>query len=703
MPKIREYTQQVEAAGPVRAPQLRGSDISAAGGLSSIGRGLSDVADYVEEREVFEARKDMVREQLETRKEISEMERTAPPGAEGFDERVNVALEKRREKLQEKYSSGKASRFVSQTLDDFQSSVKFGAYEFKARSQGMKDVTDYKDLQAEQQNLLRANPALLKESLKAQADLVAGMRIDESKKFELLKETTAQLYDSSLDGRVSKLATSDKTTIGDVDSMIAQMKNKDGEWVKNNSKPAYDAQLSRLEQLKEHLNKKREAFIDIDIKEKIEQNSKTGTYPGKDKGLYSPEWIKANVKDPVKQASLLEQWKIGEAEGQANTFIQSKGIAAAFDSAKKASEALPGSPDFNPDSAYAKTLQAQATQALKEFQEDPAGKTNELSTTAKTLWDSFKESPSPERYQRWLDSSRVEQDKQVPGAPKSVYPKELALEDKALFEKIGQTADGGEKFLDHLRKRTDLVGPKNAPGMIKEMTDRYKVIPPAVAIAANMDRKPENRALAVGILKAQSMKNEELEKLAPPGALGRVRTSLQSGFAGLQKSLFGVGPTEAASITEKYVEAASKAAIVLAPFHGETPEAMAPKLAAAMANDDYVFKDFFRVPKTADPDNVIKATKILTKDLNPTDLAPPTDRSGRTMSESQEVYANRLKSSGRWVTTGDESGLEFRTEDNVPVLRKDGNPIRLTWDQLKTVGAAGKADRKWYQVWKPVE
>jgi hypothetical protein len=696
MPKIREYNQQVGAAGPVQFQQLRGSDISAAGGLSSIGRGLSDVADYVEEREVFEARKDMVREQLETRKEISEMERTAPPGAEGFDEQVNSALEKRREKLQEKYSSGKASRFVSQTLDDFQSSVKFGAYEFKARSQGMKDVTDYKDLQAEQQNLLRANPALLKESLKAQADLVAGMRIDESKKFELLKETTAQLYDSSLDGRVSKLATSDKTTIGDVDSMIAQMKNKDGEWVKNNSKPAYDAQLSRLEQLKEHLKQKNQTDYSVLFDQAMNQKGDTGVYFGEDVGKFTHEDIDRNITSPSVRAAMHMKRDMAVAQGEANTFIKSKGLDSAIEEFKKIEPARPGTPDYNAVNMKYETLQKRIAETKKMMEEDPAGTILKFSPVAETAYKYYSENKSPENFAKYAETVKLEQERFYKEGPRGILPKEMKDQTKAIMDKAITGGDYGQKAVEHLQSLQALTG-KYYTQSLSEMV-KSKALTEEQSIAGFFAQDPKNATLATSILQAQTKSKEEIETLAGPGGLKSVREKLSSKLGPLRSVLSNsLGDVPASNVMNTYMEAFAKTAV--ATGHKSSPEKEAQKLAETVLGT-MTIKGSYYIPNTQkEPEYISEGIESFRRAISPSTLNPRSLNKSPLMGNDEmgKAAAERIRQYGKPVTLADNSGLEFLDENGGRVyITKDGEqtPAIFTWDELRAMGAKATLERK---------
>lgn len=698
MPKIREYSQQVDVAGPVQTPQLRGSDISAAGGLSSIGKGLSDVSDYIEQREEFEARKDMVREQLDTRKEIADMEKKAPPGADGFDEQVNAVLEKRKEKMQEKYSSGRASRFVSQSLDDFQSSVKLGAYEFKAKSQGLRDVTDVKDIKTELQNDTRANPDMLDKNIAAQAQLIEKMRVGQNDKYRFHKESLPELYDAALDGQVSKMATSEKTTIKEVDAMIAQVSNKDGKWALNNSKPVYDAQLSKLEQLKESLLKKNKDDELNDLKEAHAQLAKTGDYNQRAKGLYGPEWIEKSNLTPREKKAALTSYKMSEAEGQANTFFAKGGnVTQAMDKIKALKEDLDKTPEFFKDNTALVSMQKVTADIIERAQKDPAGLTAEYDPIVKANLDVAMREGTPEAFSRYATLALNKQEQFFPGGPKGLFPKEMKDRTKAVMDAAASGGNFPQAATEHLQGIQQLTG-KHYTQVLGELV-ADKAISREQSVAGFFAQDPKNAKLATNMFMAQMKTKSDIDQLASPGDIKEINDSLRTRLLPLQRVLSrSIGDKQASDVMNTYMETFMKTAVVTAP-NGSGSAVNTAKNLADMVLGSMTIKDTYYIPNTQkNPGYISEGIEAFRRSLNESVLSEQSlrDSSGRSAPEIHKSVAARIKQYGQPVTLSDNSGLEFLDENGGKVFyKKDGvdAPAVFKWDELEKMGMGSVTER----------
>jgi hypothetical protein len=691
MPKIREYNQQVGAAGPVQFQQLRGSDISAAGGLSAIGKGLSDVSNYIEEREVFEARKDLVNEKLNTREEFEKMQKEAPPGAKDFDKQVNEFLEKRRNKLQEKYSSGEASRFVSQSLDDFQSSMKFEAYKFQAESLGKKDVADVTQAKTRLQNDTRANPNRLMDNVAAQAELIEGMKVDQSTKYQFHKESLAQMYDSALDGTVNKLATSEKTKLSDVERMISEVSKKDGKWASNNSEPEYKKQIAKLEQLRESIKKRDEDDMFADMKEAHAQIAATGTSV-KD---YGPKWIESNISDPKKKRFWLDSHKLATAEGEAVTFFdKGTNIVDAQKKIEELQDVQNKTPEFFRDNTKLEAM-VRVTQArLKEFSEDPAGYTVKYNPIVKANYEKFLETQTPEDFKKFATFAKNKQNQFNPDGTTSVLPKEMLSEFKGVIDSMVTGKASPQDTLAYFEKQKNTIGSEFFPDALRDL-ERNKIAPTALIVAASISEDPKDKPLAENMIRAASVNIEEARKNLPKGSIEDMREKLSVELAPLRNSISDTvgafGESSPDNAISKYRDIIEKTAIQMAPQNGETVASMASKITKQLINEKYEFVNSgeYRIPKTVNTTAIRRAARTFQSLLRSEMLVTPlTDSAGRTPEETKAAYRTRLIQNGRWRTLSDDSGMELvdpnRSEVKI-LLDGEERPARFTWQELEVM------------------
>lgn len=171
-----------------------------------------------------------------------------------------------------------------------------------------------------------------------------------------------------------------------------------------------------------------------------------------------------------------------------------------------------------------------------------------------------------------------------------------------------------------------------------------------------------------------------------------------------------LGPLDATGTTEwpAYFDITMKVAAHKAKL-GMDPKQAAVQAAAETINSRYLFagnngETNYRVPlydvegRAIDAQGVVRSAERLLDTLQPSDIStddaiPP----GISADEYKSYRIRRIQQTARWLTAGDESGLELSfVDDNgrlAQVRDAAGNPLRRTWaDFLKVSGETALSD-----------
>jgi hypothetical protein len=128
---------------------------------------------------------------------------------------------------------------------------------------------------------------------------------------------------------------------------------------------------------------------------------------------------------------------------------------------------------------------------------------------------------------------------------------------------------------------------------------------------------------------------------------------------------------------------------------GADKDTAAQKTFDELVGHKYDFRSTYRIPKDvgATPAAIESGARIALKEIDKVDLAPITDTKGTGTSEPyrRDVANANLREFGKWITSADgEKGLTLYYHDKV-VLKSDGTPYKLTWEQLQGFNVADRA------------
>lgn len=698
MPRIQEYTRQVSPSGPTG--RMIQADTRAQNALANVGNSIANfgqnVARWEDQRDTFEAQKQAVKLRDQLDKELNEAKLKAPPGARNFSEFARTHLETRRNQALEQMGdlTPNAQKVFERSLLEIDSKFQAEARAFEADALAKETVTFIKESEENSRNTVRANPAKLDEYLIEQTKLnSAAPGVSEHWKAERNQEVSRALHDAALDGIVTTAETNPRTTIGQVDALIADMKNEKSRWIKGTTNPEYDRDLSRLQRLRETLIAKRQQFITTDFKERMDQIEKTGV----DNGHYTSQWIKSNISDPELQKQMLYREATAREVGKvvATTGAMPIGDLVSRVRAANDKQSLGDSNTFYKDASVASAYQVALENRTKAWAADPAGYTLSVSAAAKSADEAFLKNPTPETSRVRNETIIAEQSKMYPGEMPSIVTKERAAQIQSILAKIPQTGKGAEEALAVLQTENELHG-NFWPIAVKDLR-REKAINSTQYVAASMLSDPTKKWFAEDLVRASVMKRDDLTKQIPvSGAVESARLAAVEALKPLTDSLGGMA--DGTKIQADYVDALIQYILYKGAQAGDDLSGQAEDYARKVVLDSYDFKGSYRVPVSQNSGAVERVTKALVdtsrrsefnnvKPIFYEDLVIPPSMNGLREKDAKEVYVNRLKDYGRFVNDNDD-GIRFVDEfDNPVYVKKDGKATQLkwTWDDVKVL------------------
>lgn len=697
-PQIKEYRTQTSSGGVVSQAKIQASDIGGGEMANFAARATEGTSNYLEKQEEFEARKAVAQEQIDAREELSNLKRNAQPGAPGFDEQVNEAMNKRREAIAARFSGGSASRIADAGLSEVHSQVKLAAYEYQAESAAKKEVFDITNLQEKAENFVRANPSQRDIIAESQMQLVAKMNKDNKNnndatlKMELADKFRTGIYDKALDGEVTAMkARIDTISTGEINNMMLAMKKKDSEW-QSSSKGMFDQKYTELELMKAHVHKRENDDLKIQVNEAINQLGDTNSYYTKDtpKDLLNVDFLKRNFKGS-ELATVLHHREAAIARGDANTTIAREGLDAARNKVATFNKIAPQTPGYDAQEAKKNALVSQIKQADKNWEDDSGGTLmNYRPVVAQSYneWVAVRGTPQGAvAFQKYAKIAKTEAELFNPGKPFSYIPKAEKDFIKAKMEGLSRGENNSEAVIKVLTDLNEDAGPLYHP-IISDMVES-KHLTPVEGLAGKIAADPINKSLAADFLSANTMKPEELERLAPAGSRRPVQDEV---FTGLQNWIQANGMVQGANKANADMAQAITNTVLMQ--GGDAKKATA--IVDTLVNSKVTFHDDnrFWVPKSVDGDAVEESSKLVLREATPTQFtAFPTGDKDFLKAEEKISFNKRVKDRGYWVTQANSSGLRLITEDRTQVYEdKDGQrvPVQRSWAELQSMNIVKK-------------
>lgn len=696
MPNIHEYSQQTSAPGAIEQRRASAADFGGDGGFNEMGQNIAHIGgqiqDKLEKDDVFEAEKKASKESTDLEKWLQDEKLNAPVGAKGFTEKVSAELEKRKQKIFDGYSGGteKGKQALELRLNSLYQNAQQDSIHFEAQSAGLAQKEDLKTQLNENANVVRADPTKLAKILESQTALVGSVpNIDNQTRNQIQKDFSTTLYDSSLDGTVTNLESSHRTTIGDINREIAALKDDKSIYRAHASKEQYDRSLTRLQMHKEKLGRQNEQIIEINFHDEMNQMK----MKGKDFGKFSKSWINENVQDPGRRAVMLKERDTAEEVARQTAFVK---VSSDSDVIKKLNELNPGnqkdySASFGKDYKAFDALRDAFALRQAQMKEDPAGYAREADDSARTSHEQFLKTGSPVDAAHYADMVILAQKKFNPDAVPQILSKQEIGQFKARIDAIGTDPKGAQAVTNEIQKMQHLWG-SNWKYAARDLRINHAMSDELYVVGSMMD-DPRNKPLADDLVRASTFKAGELTKSIDDKNVAKsAQLAAREALSDFKQSF----PEKGGGFKtyEAFEDSLAKLLIYKTAVSGENMDKVAGQYASQIVTGKYNFEDTYRIPKymgpsPVDPKLVKNGAEFLKKSVDTLPLIAP--RSGLRPADAIERYRSSVKRTGLLVNTPDESGLMLLDEMGAPVMVEDRGQrksLSWTWAQIQSAGTA---------------
>lgn len=696
MARIREYSRQVAATGPIDAPRRSAQETNIGGGLLDASQGIERAGDTLQkikqEKDAFESNKLIAQGNSYWSEQMVERQKSAQAGAPQFTETFQKDFDEWKNSQLEQAPSTTSRRNMELQFERMKNGLTEHATAFEARAYGQKQAQDLETQFGKDENFVRANPAMRDQTLSAGEHLINTTPFwDNQTKEKVRTEYKQKIWDRSLDGTVTQYengnAFGPKATFDQkmraVDAEIGRLKsNKEG-WQSNVSPGQYDQSLTRLENLKKNLKDRQQDLVFLEFEDRMNQIEVTG----QDHGKFTADWIRGNVEDPLQAAKMIKRQETARAVGQQVAWVKDAPDTEIVSKIQSMQSGLGSSDKPGRDMGALQGAIQAASRRAQAWKDDQVGYTLQVSSTAKSAYDAFAQNPNPQSANEYASVVSTEQKRLSPNSLPALLPDTHIQTIAQQIQSIGQTEQGASDALTTLQSQQAIWG-KNWPTVVRDLKNG-KALNDVQYVAASMLDNPRATYLAQDLMRASVLKDEDLVKqIAGEGVTNNAKQAVVEALAPLRRTLDSMADGQ--EIYQSYEKALTRLVLYKGAWAGEDMSGQAEEYARKIVLDNYEFKDSYRIPRNQPVATIENGVDKAMLAVEKEQLAMPADLDGLLDADSQERYKTNTLSFGRFVTNGDESGVHMVDEHGRPVqvLRKGQKvPLRYSWDDLKTLGA----------------
>jgi len=714
MARINEYRSQVRAPGAVDYQRASGRSVFGEA-LGVIGETVNKVQNDIEvyqkkEGEYYAATKSAeyaLEDDEFIKNEVKnydpkkyENKETNPDGNEFHKDVENKIYERRQKRLGDAPNEY-ARRSLEMKLLNLDNHSISNIRDSQTKADAEYGTQKYKTNFTGFANKARSNPNEVDNLVKLNDDYVNSMHFlkSEADKESLRMQGKITLHDSALDGKVSTLTASANPSVGQINAMIAELKDSKGKWQGNTSIEKFDQSLSKLENLRSASIQKHQTESKAAFEEEMARIKKVGiddTYKERfDLNYINNSGFTGKQKESMiamREESLMAGRAKRETEGM--SFQQ---VAQYYNEAKLRAESEKDPTKFNILNAKLNAVKSVVSQSREEFKKDPIGYIRTIKPGADDLFTNFEANwkagdVTPEEVSGFVEMSRGYQ-KQVDeySTPRIVTP---AMSDELKYLVSDTTFDeqGATAAYMAVLKESQKWGPhwKDA---VKDLT-KDKVFNPTMEIAVGAMDNPANRKFVEFAFKASKYNNEDLNKFygkkMDDASLDQAVTQSINSFLKSQQHTH-----DSDQIALKYKEGITN---ITKYFRGEkSPQ----EVADIVVNSHYDFAEIgnstVRIPKTT------SISRFRLKEALPSVLdgiakgereiyVPPSAHKGVKPEDANKMYRSRVYARGTLANDGDE-GVRLVDGEGSQVYevklddkgRKVSAPMKWTWKEIESI------------------
>jgi hypothetical protein len=260
----------------------------------------------------------------------------------------------------------------------------------------------------------------------------------------------------------------------------------------------------------------------------------------------------------------------------------------------------------------------------------------------------------------------------IPPAAQRILPK---AEVARIADAFAYQPEGGQNAAVTMRRLQKQWG-KAWPKVFGQLTEEAKLPGTALVVGA-MDR-PDQWRPAEKLAEIALVGTKALEDGLPEQKVGDVKKALAKELAEFEGTL--ANNHGGSSVLRAFQEGTYQLALRYM-REGDTASRAANRAYDDVLGKQYEVRDTFRVPREYDAD-VIADGAWRAMDSLPADLALPSSGAGLSEIQTRDAYMSAVRNAGFWVTAPDESGLVLYDETRTAVMRRNGQPVMLTWEEL---------------------
>lgn len=235
----------------------------------------------------------------------------------------------------------------------------------------------------------------------------------------------------------------------------------------------------------------------------------------------------------------------------------------------------------------------------------------------------------------------------------------------------------------------DPQGGSNAAAMVNQLAQQWGPKWGAVSAELGDALPPVARTIASGVapapaallVEASSLKHNELVAGLPPGSESSVTDALSSVIAPL-RTVFAPAANGGRQFADLYNS--TKLLALTYVRQGMPASEAADKAFNDVVAERYEFADTYMVPRDQAVDEIMSGAAAYLSDIPPESLAVDArDLRGRTPEEYRAEVARSLANQGFWGNAPRDAGLQLYGPNGQPVMRADGEPYVLSWQELQ--------------------
>ncbi|WP_136474552.1 hypothetical protein [Pseudomonas sp. DG56-2] len=327
-------------------------------------------------------------------------------------------------------------------------------------------------------------------------------------------------------------------------------------------------------------------------------------------------------------------------------------------------------PGFKEDLEIQQHVSRLADTIAKQRQSDPAAYAVQYSQPVRDAFVKAQQTGDPKDYQAYAEAAVAEQRRLGVQSPQ-LLPAATASQ---IAAKFNDQVAGGDSAATMIEQQEEQWG-KSFPLIVKQLGN---MLPPeAQVIATKLPKDTAERMASVA-----QLSEEDLKKGLDKGVADSVATAVHSKMENLANSL--QGQSEGVRTYNTMYQAAYKTALSYA-RQGETADKAAERVVKGMVDDKYEFFEAYRVPRALNTAAIKRGAESAIDRMTGDDLSVLVGIPGVSEEENLRQWLDKVKSSGQWVTNGDETGLMLM-QGGYQVRGKDGLPIVRTWNELTDAG-----------------